>query len=189
MSSKTIEIEFRSIFDKEKYDKVESFLKEKAEDLGADDKDVYFFIMPDKLSKVVDNISKGNAKIVTKLNKIGKGDSFEEIEIAINREEVEKAVIMFKSLNLTENIMHSFQQRHNYQYKGVELALKYSDVWSYHLEMEIVVNDPKKEEAAKKKLYAVAEELDVHIMTDEELTEFTQKAEEKYRNKNAQNTA
>ncbi len=183
MSSKTIEIELRSIFDKKKYDEVEKFLKEKAEDLGADDKDVYFFIMPDKLSKVVDNISKGNAKIVTKLNKIGKGDSFEEIEVAIDREDVEKAVNMFKSLNLTENIMHSFQKRHNYLYKGVELALKYSDVWSYHLELEIVVDDPKKEEDAKKKLYSVAKELDIHIMTDEELTEFTQKAEKDYHKK------
>lgn len=183
MSSKTIEIEFRSIFDKKKYDEVEKFLKKNAEDLGADDKDVYFFIMPDKLSKVVDNISKGSAKIVTKLTKIGKGDSFEEIEVAIDRADIEKAVNMFKSLNLTDNIMHSFQQRHNYLYKGVELALKYSDVWSYHLEMEIVVDDPKKEVDAKKKLYDVAKELDVHIMTDEELTEFTQKAEKDYHKK------
>lgn len=183
MNSKTIEIEFRSIFNKEKYDMLEKFLNENTEDLGADDKDVYFFIMPDKLLKVVDNVSKGNAKIVTKLNKIGKGDSFEEIEISIDRKDVEKAVNMFKSLNLTDNIMHSFQQRHNYLYKGVELALKYSDEWSYHLEMEIVVDDPNKETDAKKKLYDVAKELDVHIMTNEELTNFTQKAERDYYNK------
>ncbi len=183
MSSKIIEIEFRSIFNKEKYDKVEKFLKENAEDLGSDDKDVYFFIMPDKLSKVVDNVSKDSAKIVTKLNKIGKGDAFEEIEITINREDIENAVKMLKSLNLTDNIMHSFQKRHNYLYKGVELALKYSDVWGYHLEMEIVINNPKKEKETKEKLYAVAKELDVHIMTDEELAEFTYKAEKDYRKK------
>ncbi len=179
-----IEIELRSVFNKKKYNEIKKFLKEKAKDLGADNKDVYFFIMPDKLSKVVNNISKGDAKIVTKLNKIGQGDLFKEIEVTINKKDFEKAVKLFKSLDLTNNVMHSFQQRHNYLYKEVELALKYSEVWGYHLEMEIVINGLKKEKEAKKKLCSVAKELNVQIMTDEELTKFTQKAERKYKQKN-----
>ena len=71
-----IEIEFRSIFDRPRYRKINDFLQKNAKNLGKDDKDVFFFIMPDKLLKVVNNISKNNAQIVLKLNKIGKGSDF-----------------------------------------------------------------------------------------------------------------
>jgi len=178
--AKRIEIEFRSVFDENKYHEIDDFLKKKAEDLGNDDKDVFFFIMPDKLLKVVNNISKGNAKIIIKLNKIGKGSAFEEIEIPIAQQNVEHAVKMFTSLNITNNIMHSFQQRHNYLYKGVELALKQSDAWGYHLELEIMVDGLDKKMEAENTLRSIARELGVHIMTDKELTEFTRNAEADY---------
>ena len=84
MSKQTnIEVEFRSMFDKNKYNKLAKFLNANAEDLGKDDKDVYFFIFPDKLLKVVNNISQKTAKLVMKLTKIGHGNAFEEIEIPI----------------------------------------------------------------------------------------------------------
>ena len=78
-------------------------------------------------------------------------------------------------------MMESFQKRHNYLFKGVEIALKYSDVWQYHLELEILINDEDKKIVAEKRIYEVADELGVRIMTDEELKEFTKKAEEKYK--------
>ena len=182
-----IEIEFRSMFDRKKYDDLKKFLDKNTQDLGEDDKDVYFFIMADKLLKVVDNVSQKNAKLVLKLSKIGKGSDFEEIEIPINQTEVKKAVKMFKALSLTDNIMHSFQKRHNYLYKGVELALKNSDIWKHHLELEIMINNQKKKAAAEKQIREVATELGVQLMTDQELAEFTKKAEKKYQEKKSQN--
>jgi len=186
MNKKTdsqIEIEFRSMFGRKKYDKLKRSLDRNAQDLGEDDKDVWFFIMNDKLLKVVNNVSQKNAKLVLKLNKIGKSSDFEEIEIPISQAEVEKAVKMFTGLGVTNNIVHSFQKRHNYLYKGVRLALKYSEVWGYHLELEIVINDKSEKEKAEEQIQAVADELKVKLMTDEELAEFTRKAEEKYRKK------
>jgi len=129
INNKRIEIEFRTMFDKKKYSDLYNFLNKNAEDLGEDDKDVYFFILQDKLLKVVNNISKKSATIVLKLNRIGKGSDFEEIEIPIKQKEIEKAVKLFNELNVTENIIHSFQKRHNYIYKGVEIALKFSSEW------------------------------------------------------------
>ena len=41
---KNIEIEFRARFNPDKYEELEKFLNDKAEDLGEDDKDVYFFL-------------------------------------------------------------------------------------------------------------------------------------------------
>jgi len=142
---KNIEIEHRARFDEEKYNALSKFLDVNAQDLGEDDKDVYFFLFPDKLVKTVNNTSKKTAKIVLKLTKIGKGNDFEEIEISIKPEDFEKATKIFIALE-TGEYMRSFQKRHNYLYKGVELALKWSETWGHHLELEVVVSDVSKKE-------------------------------------------
>jgi len=68
-------------------------------------------------------------------------------------------------------------------YKGVELALKWSEAWGHHLELEVVVSDLAKKEEIEKKIAAVADELRVSLMTNRELLEFTQTAEAEYKNK------
>ncbi|MFB6212319.1 MAG: hypothetical protein ABEI53_00665 [Candidatus Magasanikbacteria bacterium] len=184
MSQKQIEVEFRAMFDEKKKEEVQEFLEENGKDLGEDDKDTFFFIMPDKLLKVVNNISKENAKLSLKLDKIGEGSDFEELEFSIPQKNFEKAAKLFKALDISDNVMHSFQERHNYEYRGVELALKYSEEWGHHLELEILIQDPSKKEKAEQKIRDVADELDVHLMTDEELKEFTQKVEKEHKEKN-----
>lgn len=184
--TKKIEIEFRSIFDENRYLELKEFLDKNAQNLGEDDKDVFFFIMPDKLVKVVNNISKNNAKLVLKLNKIGKGSDFEEIEIHILQSNFDEMVKLFTNLSITDNIMRSFQKRQNYFYKEVEIALKYSDIWGYHMELEIVINDINNKEAAEKKIKEIANELKIQLMTDQKLVEFTKNAEEKYKQQNKQ---
>ena len=174
---KQIEIELRAMFDEEKFASLKNYLDKNAEYLGQDDKDVHFYIFPDKLLKVTDNISKESAKLSLKLNRIGQGTDFEEIEFPIARADVEKAVKMFDSLEMTDNVIYSFQSRHNYVFKGVELALKYSSEWKHHLELEIVVDDESQKEAAEKKINKVAKELGVKIMSEEELKEFVKKVE------------
>jgi len=176
-----IEIEYRARFNEEKYNKLKKFLKSKAKDLKEDNKDVFFFIAPDKLLKVVNNISKKNAEIVLKLNKIGKGSDFEEITIPIKQKYVDKAVRLFTEINLTDNIMHSFQKRHNYFYKGVEIALKFSNIWGHHLELEKVISDINKKNESEKLIQKIVKELNIKIMTDKELKKFTKNAEEKYK--------
>jgi predicted adenylyl cyclase CyaB len=179
---KNIEIEHRARFEEGKYNELQKFLGASAEDLGQDDKDVYFFLFPDKLVKTVNNVSKKTAKIVLKLNKIGKGSDFEEIEIPIHQEDFDKATKLFITLE-TGEYMRSYQKRHNYLYRDIELALKWSEDWGHHLELEVVVNDISKKEDAEKKIFALAEELGVKIMTNQELLEFTQVAEAEYKKK------
>jgi len=174
--TKSIEIEFWAMFDEAKYNQLGDLLNSVAQDLGEDDKNVYFFILPAKLLKVSNNISKQTAKITLKLEKIGKGNAFEELEIPISPDEVDKSVHLFKELGF-DYIVESFQKRHNYLYEGVELALKYSKDWGYHLELEIVVDDESKKDAAIAMIKRVAEKLKVTLMTNEELLEFTKKFE------------
>lgn len=182
-NQKNIEIEFRAIFGENDFCRLKEYLDKNAKNLGEDDKDVFFFIMPDKLLKVVDNISKNNAKLVLKLNKIGKGSDFEETEIPIEQELINDFVKVLTALGFTKNIMRSFQKRQNYVYKGVEVALKYSEIWGYHLELEIMVADIKEKEQAEKRIREVANDLNIKLMTDQELAEFTKKAEEKNKTK------
>jgi len=180
-NDKQIEIELRSVFGEKKHDELKEFLDKNAEDLGEDDKDVYFFLLPDKITKVTHNVSKKTAKIVIKLNRIGRGTSdFEEIEIPINPFDFDKAVKLFSALPF-DQIQNSYQKRHNYLLEGVEIALKWTDSWGYHIELEIVVNDKAKREEAENKIRKVAEKLGVQIMSEEELKDFTKKIDENYK--------
>ncbi|MBP7786045.1 CYTH domain-containing protein [Patescibacteria group bacterium] len=180
MESRNIEIELRSMFDEATYNRLNDFFAKNAEDLGEDNKDVFFFLIPGKLLKVVNNISKKTAKIVLKLSRIGHGSDFDETEIAISPIDYNKAVEMFTRLGFND-IQNTFQKRHNYLYKGVEMALKYSNTWGYHLELEIVVHNTSEKGRAEQKIREVADELDVHILSDKELAKFTKKVNADYK--------
>ncbi len=180
-SKKNIEVEFRAKFSKAKYQELLKFLVSKAKDLGVDDKRVWFFVMPDKFLKVTHNISAKSGKITLKLTKIGKGSDFEEIEFPIKEESVEEAIKLF--VNLGHNyLFEPIILRHNFLYKGVELALKYSKTWGYHLEMEVMIASVSQKGKAEEKIFKVAKELGINIMSEEELWEFTQKVEKTYKN-------
>ena len=172
------------MFGVEKFNELKKFLNENAVDLGEDNKDVYFFIMENKLLKVVDNQSADTAEIVLKMNKIGSGSNFLEKTILIDRNEVDTYANFFKDLGVTDNIMHSYQERHNYQYNGVTLSLKYSEHWQHHLELEVEVDDLNKKRDAEKQIFGVAKELSISIMSDEELKKFTSEKERENASKN-----
>lgn len=180
---KTIEIEFRARFDESEYDRLSEYLQKNAEDLGEDDKNTYFFVLPDRLAKVAHNVSKKTAKIGLKLSKIGQGSSFEEIELPIDPADVDQAVRLFQNLNLPGDVkvIESFQKRHNYLLDGVELSLKYSENWGHHMELEIVVDDMAKKASAEKRIFELAKRLSVSIMTEEELIELTGKIQAGYK--------
>jgi predicted adenylyl cyclase CyaB len=171
-----IEVEHRSLVTEEKYRWLLDFLGKNAKDLGENNKHAFHFIFPDKLLNVVDLESKDKAKIALKLGKIGKGSAFGETELSIERSEFEKAVSLFKDLGFAE-IIESRQQRRDYEYAGVELAVKYSAEWGYHVELEIVVEGQANIAPAEEKIKVVADELGLALMTQEELTALVKKIE------------
>lgn len=177
---KNIEIEYRAIFTEEKYISLRAFLLEKGEYLGEDNKNVFFFLIPNKLLKVTNNISQNKAKITLKLNEIGNGASFEENEFNILPKDVNSAVKMFIDLGY-DQMQESFQKRDNFKYKKVEIALKHSQDWGFHAEFEILIDNPNKETEAELKIRQIAKELDVVLLSDLELIEYTSKLNEKHR--------
>jgi adenylate cyclase class IV len=178
---KNIEVEFRARFSKNKYSDLARFLGKNAKNLGADDKRIWFFVMPDKLLKVTHNITLQSGKITLKLTKIGKGSHFEEIEFPIAKAAILPAVNLFVKLGYSY-LFEPTILRHNYLYKGVELALKYSKTWGYHLELEILIGSLKEKAKAEKKIISVAKMLGVETMSEKELWGFTQKIEKHYVN-------
>lgn len=180
---RVIEIEYRARFSEEEYERISAYLQRHAEDLGEDDKNVFFYVLPEQLLKVAHNISKGSAKVGLKLNRIGNGSAFEEIEYDIPPESVENAVKLFNHLGYGTDVtvIESFQNRHNYLMDGVELSLKYSDHWGHHIELEVVVDDEAGKIDAEKKIRAVAQKLGITLMTEEELQEVTAEIQAKYK--------
>ncbi|MFG2533151.1 hypothetical protein [Streptomyces sp. NPDC048516] len=171
-----IEIEMRARFGKETRDQLVGRLRRDGEDLGPDDKHIYFYVLPDQLLKVTDNTAVGTAKITLKGSKIGQGVAFAETEFAIAPADVGAAVKVFNALGF-EGAMHEASNlRHNFRFDGVEIAVKWSEAWGYHAEFEVLLDDDAPDAAraeAAAKIPDVANELGVTLMTEQELAEFT----------------
>ena len=141
--------------------------------LGTDDKEVSYYIFPDKLLKVVRNISKGTAKLSLKLTALGAGSSFREFEVPFPEESFETMKSICENISAPDQVISGTQKRTNYEYQGVEVALKWSEDWGYHVEFEIMVSDLSEKEAADARIHAVAAELSVPLMTEEEVGAFS----------------
>jgi len=171
---KTYEVECRAFVTKEKLEELREFLSAKAKDLGVDNKDTHFFILPEKLLKVVHNMSKNNAKIVLKSHALGGGHGAEEIEVKIDTEQVDDSVKLLKQLGFVK-IVHSFQERHNFLYKNVEISLKHSEHWGYHVELEVMTDKEENQAKAEDEIRSVAEELGLKLLTNEETAAYAEK--------------
>lgn len=171
-----IEIEMRARFGKETRDQLVGRLRRDGEDLGPDDKHIYFYVLPDQLLKVTDNTAAGTAKITLKGSKIGQGAAFAETEFAIAPADVGAAVKLFNALGFGEEMHEASNLRHNFRFDGVEIAVKWSEAWGYHAEFEVLLDDDAPDAAraeAAAKITDVANELGVTLMTEQELAEFT----------------
>lgn len=171
-----IEIEMRARFDKDTHDQLVNRLQQDGKDLGQDDKHIYFYVLPDQLLKVTDNTAVGTAKITLKGSKIGQGAAFEETEFPIAREDVPAAVKVFNALGFQDAMHDAFNFRRNFQFRDVEIAVKWSEAWGYHAEFEVLLRDgaePAEREGACARIAEIAADLGVTLMTEQELADFT----------------
>lgn len=167
------EIEHRAILTEESYKALADRLAREAKLLGVDDKEVSYYIFHDKLLKVVRNISQGTAKLSLKLNTLGEGSSFQEFEVPFPEESFETMKSIVDSISSPDQVISGTQKRTNYEYKGVEIALKWSEDWGYHAEFEIMISDLSQKETADARIVEVAKTLSVTLMTEEEVKAFS----------------
>lgn len=174
-----IEIELRSLLDKDRYDRLKMFLDTNAQDLGEDNRETVFFIIPGKTLKVTKNLSKNQAKFSLKIGNINTGKQ-EEIEISIDPADFTKMVKIFQTLGFSE-IQYTSQKRHNYLYEGIECALKYSDDWGYHFEAEVVVDSEDRISDAKRKIKELYQKLHLKPLTEREIDKMREKIDSRHR--------
>lgn len=167
------EIEHRAVLTETAYDELSEKLEREATLLGTDDKEVSYYIFPDKLLKVVRNVSEKSAKLSLKLTALGTGSSFQEFEVPFPEKSFETMKNICESISAPDQVISGTQKRTNYEYKGIEIALKWSEDWGYHTEFEIMVNDLSEKEAADTRIRDVAKELSVPLMTEEEVAAFS----------------
>ena len=172
--AKSIELEYGACITEADYLRLRDFLSKEGKTIGSDNKDTHFFIWLDKVVKVVFNKDSEKAKISLKPGRIGKQSHFDEIELLIDIGQAEKAVEFFKTMS-PDDIQFVYQFRTNYEYKGVEIALKYTRSWGFHVELEIMLDSVEEKEKADLRIKKVASELGLEIMQDDELAEYTTK--------------
>lgn len=177
-----IEIEKRGLLTKEKYDELLAFLNGHAKSLGEDDKDVVYYIYDDKLLKVVNNISKGNAKVSLKMNKLGDSVATKEIEVSFGQSDYIKMKKILDIVASAPKIIEGTQKRKNFMYNDCEIAVKWSKDYGYHFEIEKVTDDEKNIDVLEKEINSVIDELGLVSMTNDEIKEFQRKIEEGSKN-------
>lgn len=169
------EVELRAQFDKARYNELMWQLDRLAKDLGQDDRINYIFIFPSKFLKVVHATSQAKAKLAFKSGHLGKSRSFKEIEVGFDVKKFSDMVSIFKQLDLPAKVHKTAQVRHNYLYRGVEIAMKYSKNWGYHAELEVMVDSISRRAKAEAKIRAVAKELGIKLMSNKKIIELRRK--------------
>ncbi|MFE0421573.1 hypothetical protein [Streptomyces sp. NPDC058953] len=171
-----IEIEMRARFTQDVHDRLVALLRRDGDDLGPDDKLIHFYVLPDRLLKVVENTSAGTAKISLKDGRIGRGAAFPETEFGLAPDDIPAAVRLFDTLGFADTRHEAYTRRRNFRYGGVEIAVKWSRAWEHHAEFEVLLPDGASDAAraeAVARITAVADDLGVALMSEDELAAFT----------------
>lgn len=177
MTTKTYEYEERAFIDEADYLRIKNKLDAESLKATIDNKISYFYVLPDKNISIAASPSKTVIKY--KGGQLINGDNgFEEREFAINPENLTEALNFFTAMfNLEPEKSEQF--RINYILpNSIEVALKYTQTWGFHLEVEKLysVNDDFDIEAekiqAKNEVDTVGKLLGIKYITDEEIKQF-----------------
>lgn len=166
----TYEYEERAFLTEEDFLRVKDTLTKQSLSSSFDNKVSYFFVLPGQNL----SIAKGEKKCVIKYKHgaVGVGNGFSEHEIPIDDYCCLQAVDMFKLLLGVEPQI-SEQFRINYTLANdIEIALKYTLTWGFHLEIEKIYSHEKDRSSAKKEVEDVANQLKIHLITDAEMKTF-----------------
>jgi len=164
------EYEERAFLSEEDFSRVKDLLEKQSVSRAYDNKVSYFFVLPEQNL----SIAKSEKKCVIKYKHgaVGVGNGFAEYEIPVDEQHCDQTVSMF-SLLFGIKPQTSEQFRINYILPNkVEIALKYTQTWGFHLELEKTYSNEENKPQAKKEVEETAELLQIHLITDSEMKEF-----------------
>jgi len=146
-------------------------------DLGENNTDTIFYLTEEEMVKVQINTSKNTAKIAWKSGGADGATMRKEVELPFAPEDKNSAV------NLVENMLDKYQkfptsqQRHDYvMLNGLNLAVKYSDDYGYHLEIDKNVTSDSEKSTALNEIDKLAATLGVKLLSEGEEKKFVTKA-------------
>ena len=164
-----IEVEKKAIVEEADLERVKNILLDMgAEDLGENNTESYFYLHDDYQLKVQIRLSKGDAKIAWKSGGFNGAASREEIELPFPVESGESAHLLMDRLLPDAKKVRTTQQRHDLKLGDIEIALKWSDQWKFHIELDTNVDSSVDTPAALEQLEELAQKLDIHLMTEAE---------------------
>lgn len=149
------------------------FVKEKLDTIATnkevDNKMSYFFVLPDVNLSIASSTHKSVIKY--KGGQLGLGNGFEELEVPIPLESLQDSIQLFSTL-LKVKPQFSEQFRINYDLSNnIEVALKYTQTWGFHLEIEKTyehtANLDDEKQKAKRELDEIATQLKISFIDDE----------------------
>jgi len=162
-----LEVELRGTLSEAEFIMLKDKLIHEADSSRADNKVTYFFVTHGFILKVTQPDGEADAFITVKI-----GDEtvnvLEELDIAIPSESVNDALKLLRSLGFDE-VNKVVQRRTNYVLGSFELALKYTDDWGYHFELEGAAANHEEADGVRKQLEKMCREYGLHAMSPEEI--------------------
>ena len=176
------EYEERAFFEEKDLAHIKDTLAKLAKSQKSDNKTSYFFVLPD----INVSVASSPAKTIVKYKggQLGKSNGFVEHEFAIDPQGLPEALKLFSALlKLEPQISEQF--RINYDMgDGVEVALKYTHMWGFHLEFEKVyqatdeAGKGRREGQAHAELTKLAEQLGVQFIDDATMAAFKEQCKQ-----------
>lgn len=177
----TYEYEERAFLDDKSFARIKQYLDNHSTQSTLDNKQSFFFVLPDVNVSIA--ASEKETKVKYKGGQLGRGNGFEEIEFIIQHDSLQDAIKLFSSF-LSIKPQESYQFRINYTLdNSIEVALKYSEMWGFHMEVEriyVAKNEPRKafeESQSKSILKSFADSLDFKYINDEQMKKFKKQCE------------
>lgn len=174
-----IEVEVRGLLTELDYNNLINFLDINGSNKSVDNRKTVFFILEGKTLKVSNQISKGKAKIALKVGDIVKDTSQKEFELNIQPEQYELAIDLLKNLGFNK-LQYTEQKRINYNFKDVEIAVKWSEDWGFHFEIDKVISENENDAETKTYLESISTELGLNLMSEEEFGRKCEEIDKKY---------
>ncbi len=139
----------------------------KAKDLGENNTESIFYLGGNYHLKVSKLTSKNKAKIALKQSQYG--DEFShEFEVHFAAEDAASAEKIMDVLLADKPKVPTTQKRHDFLLDTVEIAVKYSDDWGYHVELEKLVESEADIALALNEIKSIAEKLFISVLSKEE---------------------
>jgi len=168
----TIEVEKRALLDESRYHELLVLLDERAEDKGENDTVSVFYLRERSQIKVQRNETARTAKIAWKSGGVDGAEQRHELELPIGYDDFDAANELMRAVVSDAQVFPTKQTRHDYLIDDIDVAIKYSDDWGYHAELEIVVDDDARVEDALTRIHALADTLDIQLLSEDEERDF-----------------